>query len=1272
MRNVVEDKVLRSRAIAAFIGIVALGMAFAAQSQEIAPADLEFFETQIRPILAENCFKCHGPDKQESGMRLDHIETVLLGGSRGPALVVNQPDASRLIEAIQYGNVDLQMPPTGKLSEAEITNLREWIRRGAPWPDEPLPSASRVEEAFDIASRRDTHWAWQPIQSVAPPKVGNAAWSDQPIDQFILAGLDAAGLSPAESADKRTIVRRLYFDLIGLPPTPDEVHAFINDDAPDAYERMVDSLLASPHFGERWGRHWLDLVRYSETYGHEGDYIIKEAWKYRDYVIRAVNSDLPYPQLVREHIAGDLLTDPRQNPETGLNDSIVATGFWFMHQATHGPVDVAQDEADRIDNQIDVFGKAFLGMTVACARCHDHKFDAISAQDYYALTGFMRSTRQEFAYVDPNNAIAQGADHISALRKKGNAELREALAGSAARAGEEVTQYLQAAHEAINGMWQASDGPVALRPEVVFEDFEADRFDRWEVTGTAFDQSPSNGAYDGQQPINGVRGDQLANSFFDGDKTTGKLVSQPFLIEREFIRFLIGGGNHATKTSINLKVDDKVVRRAHGQNRESLDLYSWDVSEYAGQTGVIEIVDDHTGNWGHINVDHIVFTDSPFLKTLKRPLTTMASQFEVDDKRLARWIDVLQDSRVSRSDHPVHAWSAILDNASADESIADRLKPFTENTTSNDAYTQFETFERGSYEDLGWFTSGEAFGQAPTAPGDWIQTDALETAPSHTAHSGAIDKKLKGTLRSPTFTIEHDAIHYRAAGHRGRIRLVISQFQLRESNGLLFEDTLSDINTDGRYEWTTQTRGIGTHKGQQAYIELIDDGSGFVAIDSIWFSDDLAPPTSTNPVTQRVTDALENADEDYVRIASQAVGAAATKAFKNSSRGDDKDGLGGLARWLVQDNLIDIDDTRTDLATFEADARAIADALPAPERILAATDGTPIEAHVFHRGNHKNPGDETPRRFLAALDENPKPVKGGSARLELAERLLSPDNPLPARVMTNRVWHHIFGRGIVPSVDNFGVLGEAPTHPALLDYLAQSFVDNDWSLKSLIRDMVTSKTYRMSSARTDSDAELKDPSNALLHRMRVKRLESEVIRDSILAASGSLDKTMYGKSVPIYLSPFMSNHRRPKNSGPEDGERRRTIYVQVRRNYLSPMQLAFDFPSPDTTTGKRTRSNVPAQALIMMNDPFVVEEARRWGERSAALEDDDPDSRIDHLFEMAIGRSPSDAESAQLSGLLVEQAATYGIDEEDILGDAQLWADICHTLFTLKEFIFVG
>ncbi len=380
-------------------------------------ADLEWFEQEVRPLLAKRCLACHGPDRQRSGLRLDHIQTILEGGERGPALVLGDPDASLLVGAVRYDDPDLQMPPSRKLASEDLATLQEWVRRGAPWPDEPPPAANVEAEVFDLAARRAEHWAWQPL--TAPPVPGAEPADDSAaIDAFIRSELEEAGLEQAPVAEPEILVRRLSFALRGLPPSPDEVDAFLRDGRVDAWERLVDRWLASPHPGERWGRHWLGLMRYAETHGHEFDYPIPEAWRYRDYVIRAFNADVPYDQFLREHVAGDLLPDPRRHPEEHFNESIIATGFWHLYQAHHGPVDVRADEAERVANQIAVFSKTFLGLTVACARCHDHKFDAISTADYYALSGYLQSSRRQYAHLDPRGRIRSATEAIESVREE--------------------------------------------------------------------------------------------------------------------------------------------------------------------------------------------------------------------------------------------------------------------------------------------------------------------------------------------------------------------------------------------------------------------------------------------------------------------------------------------------------------------------------------------------------------------------------------------------------------------------------------------------------------------------------------------------------------------------------------------------------------------------------------------------------------------------------------------------------------------------------------
>ena len=408
---------------------------------EFTAADLEFFEKKIRPVLAEHCYKCHSADakKLKGDLMLDHRAGVFKGGDTGPAIVSGKPEQSLLIEAIEYDNVDLEMPPRGKLSDQQIADFTEWVKRGAPWPKEAAVGPG-AREQFDLAKRKAEHWAWQPVQAGAPPKVKQAGWPASPIDQFILAKLEAAGLKPAGPAGKRALIRRAYFDLIGLPPTPAQVEAFVADNSPKAFEKVVNELLAAPQYGERWARHWLDLMRYAETFGHEFDYMNQEVWRYRDYVIRAFNDDVPYDRFVKEHIAGDLLK-PRFAKDGGWNESRLATAWWWLGQHCHSPVDVRAYQAEIIDNQIDVLGKAFQGMTIACARCHDHKFDAISTKDYYALYGMIGSGSFSHGAVDGPDKFAELQKGLVDLKQKIQSTLPKPVKAASAPVAETNEKY---------------------------------------------------------------------------------------------------------------------------------------------------------------------------------------------------------------------------------------------------------------------------------------------------------------------------------------------------------------------------------------------------------------------------------------------------------------------------------------------------------------------------------------------------------------------------------------------------------------------------------------------------------------------------------------------------------------------------------------------------------------------------------------------------------------------------------------------------------------
>jgi cytochrome c553 len=364
----------------------------AAEAPAFSSAQIDFFETKVRPILATTCQKCHGAKTQKGGLRLDSRAAALKGGESGPAIVSGKPNESPMIEAINYRG--LEMPPSGRLKDREIAALTEWVKMGTPWPKEQPPAADSRPGDFKITAEDRRYWAYQPIGNPRPPKVRRTEWVANPIDAFVLDRLEKKGLDPNPPANARTLIRRLFFDLIGLPPTPEEVRAFVADHSASAYERLVDGLLARPQYGERWGRHWLDVARFAQTNGYERDAEKPDAWRYRDYVIQTYNEDKPYNRFILEQLAGDELDDLS-------NDSIIATGFYRLGIWDDEPDDKRVAAWDEIDEMVRTTGSAFLGLTLGCARCHNHMFDPIPQQDYYQFAAFFRNVEP---YGTPTNA----------------------------------------------------------------------------------------------------------------------------------------------------------------------------------------------------------------------------------------------------------------------------------------------------------------------------------------------------------------------------------------------------------------------------------------------------------------------------------------------------------------------------------------------------------------------------------------------------------------------------------------------------------------------------------------------------------------------------------------------------------------------------------------------------------------------------------------------------------------------------------------------------
>jgi hypothetical protein len=446
-------------------------------ADEPTPEQIEFFEKRVRPVLVERCAECHGEGKDKGGLRITSGDALRKGGDSGPAIVPGKPDESLLIEAIGH-RADIKMPPKEKLPDSQIADLKRWVEIGAPWPAE-RPETQSESGKFAITPEQRAFWSFQPLREIPLPDTSDAAWPVGAIDRFVLARLEAAGLKPSPPADRRTLIRRITFDLIGLPPTPEEVDAFVADERSDAWEQLVNRLLASPHYGERWARHWLDVARYAEDQAHTFQArVYPNGHRYRDWVVRAFNNDLPYDQFVVDQIAGDLVGGPDDQKQ----DREVAVGFFALGPVYYADAGCAfKASLDELDDRLDTLARGFLGLTLACARCHDHKFDPISQQDYYALAGVFRSTAYREVPLVPADVV-QKYDEGQKQIKDEEQSVKKYLDGEGPRLTEETAR---SASRYLTAVWRLAHPPAGSeRPrqrEVIREEQLVDFvLDRWQ------------------------------------------------------------------------------------------------------------------------------------------------------------------------------------------------------------------------------------------------------------------------------------------------------------------------------------------------------------------------------------------------------------------------------------------------------------------------------------------------------------------------------------------------------------------------------------------------------------------------------------------------------------------------------------------------------------------------------------------------------------------------------------------------------------------------
>jgi hypothetical protein len=1164
---------------------------------------------------------------------------------------------------------------------------------------------------------RRNWWSFQPITSPAVP-AGKAA---SPIDRFLDAKIVAAGITPSAAADKATLLRRATYVLTGLPPSPAEIAAFEADGSPDAFAKVVDRLLASPRYGEHFARHWMDLVRYADTHGSEGDPAIPQAWRYRDYLIRAFNTDVPYDQFVREQLAGDLLKSPRIDAAEKLNESMLGTGHFRMVEHGYQPVDTVDEQVRNVDNQIDVISKTFLGLTVSCARCHDHKFDAISQADFTAFYGILASARPGQVTVDSPEVLDRHRDRLT--------ELKQAIRSELSAQWIRQAKDLPAALERIRAV---SKERVALKDQLakIEGELSADEFRRRLKADQSAGPAPShwwtfeedgrdlvgkldaklhggavikNGRLilDGQDAFAETAPtsttltaktleawvvlptlDQRGGGVVTLESVGGRIFDSLVFAERQKGRWMAGSNNGVRTQDVNgqhetAKPGELIHLAIVYQPDGRIELYrngkaygsgyapaneKAALQAFAAAKSHLLFGRRHTGGGnaflrGELEEARLYgfaltaaqIADSFRAGTLRGELPVVAVKNERLDalraqaEALRKSIAALgtSDARLDEGlikgeadpTHPLHASTFLRVGLRPKEEPAARSqKP---DWTLSDG-TSAAWRRHGNGLD-GRFTPGDF--RVETS-GDAVLGRILPSG----LHSHTLSSKHSAVLTSPRFKVMTDFISVQAMGKGATLRLIPDNYPI-SPGGSRFPKAA--IDTD-KPVWITLDTAY--RKGSYAYLELTlpDDSTN--------------PDKKTEPglgwygVRQVVFHATREAGPSGEAIVVQApqlatvadVSITLSEAATAWGRDQATEAQAALLDAAVRHGMLETSTTSSKrLNALTAEYRKLEAELSIPRRAPGFLEAQGFDMPLFVRGEYKQPAAAVPRRYLEVFDTKAF-VTNGSGRLELAEKIASADNPLTARVMTNRLWHHVFGRGLVGTVDNLGRLGDQPTHPELLDHLSGRFIQEKWSVKTLLREMLLTDTFRRSSVPTAS-ASAKDANNDLLAHMRVRRLGGEALRDSLIALSDRLEHRMYGPG---------------DNAGaPPKEQVRRSVYLNIRRNSLNPLITAFDGPKPFTTVGRRDATNVPAQSLTLLNSTFVIDTAKQW---ARTLDPKQADAaKVDSLFLQALARKATPAEQAAAARYLNDLKAAHTENP------AQVWPDFAQSVLNLKEFLYL-
>lgn len=1060
------------------IGLCSAAWNDAARGADRRAESIEFFEARIRPVLVEYCYECHNAQQQEGGLALDSRDGLRSGGDRQRALGTHGRIRNLILEAIRHDHDELKMPEGGaQLSRQTIADFEKWFADGAADPrDEPPPPEDLLPERLRelVFAQRSKWWALQPLARTEPPALDRADWLEHPIDRFTFPAMHKHGLKESPPAPRGELLRRLSFALTGLPPTSQELAEFEQSAGdPSAIDHRVERLLASPRFGERWARHWMDWIRYAESHGSEGDPAIPYAYQYRDYLIRALNDDIPYDRLVEEHLAGDLLDQPRINSELGINES--AIGPAHLRMVFHGfaPTDAMEEKVRFVDDQIAAISKAFLGLTVACARCHDHKFDAVRHKDYYALFGILGSCHP--GIVDVNTPERQQARQPELARLKH--PIRERVAARWLAATDAIFQRLTDPEPDLEKAMRAAKDPA----QTLF------------IWKQLLESGPK---VESDQPSHARRllGDSVR-------KTLGLYQQHAALVAAE----------------MDVPKSDETVKQTQ------LDIKNWFADGNGSCRDVAAAGEFTVAISGPRAIESVLPAGhySHLLSTLHRNVW-LSPRIELDE--------------------PYELW--LLVAGGGDASVRYAVHDYPRNGTVYPVTGLKDRKWRWQRYDLAYW-QGDSIHVELTTAGD-----------------------------APVLARENQRSWF---GIR-EARLVREGQPVPETRDFEQFAVMAESFVTSAPETVEELCACWSRELQSA-IEAWRQGSATdqqaLWLDA-WITARLLPEIADSAGVIEAPTAAAQSDQPAETSASSA-----------------------------SPNLVHR-------------YREVESQVPLPTRVPGVWETVGSDQALYIRGDHRQAADAVPRGFLAVFDDQPYQA-ARSGRLELALSILGKSQALAARVIVNRLWHHLFGRGLVATPDNFGKLGVAPTHPELLDYLARDLIENHWSLKHTIRLIVTSRTWQQSS-QSDADSRARDPDNLWLARAPLRRLEAEAIRDAQLSTSGQLDLAMYGPAVA--------------GSRP-----RRSLYVQVLRNSLEPQLRVFDFPEPTSTIGRRDVTNVPAQALMLSNNQQIRTLARAWAQsalRHAAHESDA--AAIDQMFRGALARRPEASERADALALRTQMA----------------------------------